>query len=154
MTNRELDSKIKRMGYSTFEVKLEKPNYYQLEDKTILKVYPILNNLFMDKGKNPEGASVSTQNVVSAFVPEKLIGKPGPLKQLTIDAIAANIDKMDMSFDVISEHFNEYVVDNKWLLSVKTTLSQVNRSKFRNNAGEPIYHVNTTPVVKLKPKRR
>jgi superfamily I DNA and/or RNA helicase len=153
LTDKAIEAKIRKYGYSPFETKKEEPNYYELEDGTILKIYPVLIGIIMDQEKQPEGASVNAQNVVAAFVPLRLKGTPSEQKY-TLQEVNANLDKEDMKFKVLNEHFNEYVIDNKWLLSVKTTLTQVNRSKLRNNKGEPLYHVATSPVIKLKPKRR
>jgi len=147
-----LASKIKKMGYSVHQVKKEAPNYYEVEDGTILKVHAVINSLKMDRGEHPEGASVNGQNLVTAFVPKKLRGEPSH-KFHSPSESNSQVEKEDMDFKVVAEHFNEYLVDEKWLLQIKTILTQVNRSKLRNNAGEPIYIISTSPAIKLKKKR-
>jgi hypothetical protein len=156
MGDLDFNSKLARMGYTPFKIRSEKPNFYQLDDGAILKIYPVLNGLILKKGKTPEQAQVNLQTYGASFVPQSLRGKPNVERVSLEEAIRPeNIEKMDLPFKIINnEHFNEYIVDNKWILSIKTTLSQVNRSKIRNNIGEPIYGFNTSPVVKFKPKNR
>ena len=60
----------------------------------------------------------------------------------------------DMDFEVIFEEFNRYDLGDPFILSVKTTLSQVTRLKLYNSQGEPVYVVNTAPVPKIKRKRK
>ena len=91
-------------------------------------------------------------NNVTAFVPLKNRKNPN-IKLPSLEDLANNMDKVDLSFSPLSEGFNEYIINNKILLSVKTTLTQVNKSKIRNNAGEPIYQINTAPLTKIKMKK-
>ena len=152
MTDPSIDAKIKSRGYDAFVVKKETPNYYQLEDGTILRVYPILNSVVLDKiNTNAMNVSANIQNVVAAYVPAKLRDEK-TTTIVSLEEALKNLDKVDMKFDVINEHFNEYIIDKKWSLHLRTALAQVNRSKLKNNFGEPIYSINTSLVTKLKKK--
>lgn len=57
-----------------------------------------------------------------------------------------------MTFSTIIEDFNTYEVDSNQILSIKTTASQISKTKLFNNIGEPIYLVVTAIVAKSKPK--
>ena len=57
-----------------------------------------------------------------------------------------------MEFTILDENFNTYDVGSKWILSVKTALSQISKTKLFNNLGEPIYLVSTTLIPKVKPR--
>jgi len=57
-----------------------------------------------------------------------------------------------MAFTTIIEDFNEYEVDSKQILSIKTSISQISKCKLFNNIGEPIYLVTTAVIAKSKPK--
>lgn len=51
-----------------------------------------------------------------------------------------------MEFTILDENFNTYDVGSKWILGVKTALSQISKTKLFNNLGEPIYLVSTTLI--------
>jgi len=150
MNEREFDIKIKRLGYTPFKIKKEKPSFYKLEDGTILKVITVVNAVIMNK-KKLNVISVDAQNVVSAFVPKKLHGAL-TTKPVSIPEASKKIDIEDLDFEIISEPFNEYRVDGKYTMKLKTILNQVNRSKLLNNVGQPIYLINTTLSTKFKSK--
>ena len=70
MHAKDLAEDFKKMGYTPFTVKIERPNFYQLTDGSILKIYPILNSVELDPAKL-NGVSINAQSVVTAFVPKK-----------------------------------------------------------------------------------
>ena len=151
MTSVTIDVTLKSYGYLPFKVKKESANWYKLEDGTILKLIPILMGVLAND-KNNDGFLTNFINNVTAFVPKK--NRISPSTQIhATQEVVNNMDKIDLPFTIISEGYNEYVIDNKILLSVKTALTQINKSKLRNNAGEPIYQINTAPLIKIKPKK-
>ena len=91
------------------------------------------------------------QNVLVAYVPKKLRGSPS--EPIALKQAAKNLDNDDMEFTVLSEPFNEYVVDKKFIMKLKTNLVQVMRSRNRNMNGEPIYLINSSVSMKLRPKK-
>ena len=60
----------------------------------------------------------------------------------------------DMEFETIFEDFNQYDLDGKFILGLKTSLSQVSRTKLHNMRGEPIYLINTAPIPKITSKKK
>ena len=148
MNERELDIKIKKLGYTPFKVKKERPSFYKLTDGTILKVITIVNAVILNK-KKLNAISVDAQNVVSAFVPKKLTREP-VTTPVSVPEASKKIDIEDLDFEIIVEPFNEYIVDGKYTMKLKTILNQVNRSKLLNNIGQPIYLINTTLSTKFK----
>jgi len=115
-------------------------------------VYSILNGVVFDPTR-PDGININAQNVVGVYIPKKLRGTPSNVIY-TQTEYNKNMDVEDMSFETISEDFNQYDLDGKFILSVKTALSQVSRVKLYNTRGEPIYLVNTAPVPKIKRKKK
>jgi hypothetical protein len=146
----EMNKEIKLMGYVPFIPKSENPNYYRLDEGTILRVYPILNNLTLNPAQ-ADSLQVNVQNIIATFVPKKLRGIPSA-KSYTQQELQANIEVFDMPFTTLTEDFNVYEVDSKQILSIKTTVSQISKSKLFSNNGEPIYLVATAIVAKSKPK--
>ena len=149
-TTDEINNEIKLMGYVPFIPKSENPNYYRLDDGSILRVYPILNNLTLNPAQG-DSVQVNVQNIIATFVPKKLRGTPST-KSYTQQELQANIEVFDMGFTTIIEDFNAYDVDSKQIMSIKTTVSQISKCKLFNNIGEPIYLVATPFVVKSKPR--
>lgn len=101
--------------------------------------------------QNLTNAKINAQNVITVFVPSRLRGTP-VIQAYTPADYQANMDNRDMNFETLIENFNVYEVDDKWVMSIKTTVSQVSKTKLFNMAGEPIYIVNTSPIPKFKPK--
>ena len=152
MHAKDLAEDFKKMGYTPFTVKIERPNFYQLTDGSILKIYSILNSVELDPAKL-NGVSINAQSVVTAFVPKKLRGQP-PNISYTQEDYVKNIDMEDMEFETIFEDFNQYDLDGKFILGLKTSLSQVSRTKLHNMRGEPIYLINTAPIPKITSKKK
>ena len=146
----EINEEIKKMGYVPFVTRMERPNFYRLEDGSILRVYSILNSLIMDPA-NPQNAQINAQNIMTVFVPQRLRGTPS-MQVYTQADYQANMENPDMTFETLIENFNVYEVNEKNVMSVKTTVSQVGKTKLFNSVGEPVYLVNTTPIPKFKPK--
>ena len=146
----DINKEIKQMGYPPVVPKTERPNFYRIDDGAILRVFPIVNNVFMDPN-NPNGAAISAQNVIAIFVPQRLRGTPSD-RTYSNTELQANIENSDIGFEPLIENFNVYEIDGKWILSVKTTVSQVTKTRLFDIRGEPIYIVNTAPIPKLKPK--
>jgi hypothetical protein len=143
-----INEEIRKMGYPSFVPRTEKPNFYRLDDGTILRLYPILNSLTPTQ---KHAFQFNIQNNISTFVPKQLRGTPSEVSY-DQQQLQENIEVFDLSFRPMIEDFNEYEVDSKQILSIKTTPAQISKSKFFNNLGEPIYLVATTMIVKVKPK--
>lgn len=149
---KDLAEDFREMGYTPFTVKIERPNFYRLSDGSILKICPILNGIEIDQAKL-EGMSINAQSIVTAFIPKKLRKQPSNISYTQNDYVK-NIDMEDMEFEIIFEDFNQYDLDEKFILSLKTTLSQVSRTKLYNIRGEPIYLINTAPIPKITNKKK
>ena len=61
--DKDLTDDFRKMGYTPFTVNIERPNYYRLEDGSILRVYPILNGVVFDPTR-PSKVGINAQNVV------------------------------------------------------------------------------------------
>lgn len=150
MNIEEINNEIRGMGYTPFIPKTERPNFYRLDDGAIIRIYPILNALYLNHSQM-ESMQMNIQSNVSTFVPKRLRADPSN-RSYTQEELQSNIDVYDMEFTILDENFNTYDVDSKWILSVKTALSQVSKTKLFSNLGEPIYLVSTTLIPKVKPR--
>ena len=150
MVDPKINQKIKKFGYVSFNAKRESPSFYQLDDGSMLRVYPILNSIISPDNKTI--MEINMKNVIAAYVPKKLRGAPAT-KTVSVKQSVKNHDDDDVDFNVISEPFNEYVLDSRQIMKLRTHLTHVIRSKERNATGEPIYIVNTSFSVKLKNRK-
>lgn len=144
----EINNELKTMGYTPFVTRIEKPNYYRVEDHTIVRLYPLLMHLTISATQNQSIQSIqlNIQNVVSTYVSPQLHGNIST-RTYSQEELQQAIDRYDMHFDILEENLT-----SKWILNVKTTLSQISKTKLFNNLGEPIYLITTALIPKIKPK--
>ena len=64
--------------------------------------------------------------------------------------LQANIDKPDMKFRISHEEWNEYRLDDGATIRMKSTLTNISRTKLRDGHGDPIYNVNTNMMIQVK----
>ncbi|MCJ8306699.1 MAG: hypothetical protein HRU07_06580 [Nitrosopumilus sp.] len=145
----EIINNIKEMGYVTVEPKGEiKPSFYKLKDRTVLKVLININHLVADP-RSPQGFTVNSNNTSICYV-AKEDRHPEMYRPFTASEIQSNIDDEDMEPETLREDFSVYSLSNGMTLSVKAVVAQVSKTKFFTADGEPLYMVNTTPVIKVK----
>lgn len=149
MTNEEeIIKQIHSMGYVTLKPKKVIPSYYKLKDGSIISAL-INPNFFLQINESVDGFGGGSTNIVSVFVPKEM-RKPEEFKSLSPNQISAGITDTDVSFTPILEEFNEYEMSNGMILSIKTIVSQIKKTKFYTAGGEPVYEVSTIPAVKVK----
>lgn len=145
----EVLAEIKEMGYVTIKPRVEKPSYYKLSDGTIIKALVHINSIVPDPRK-PDGFNVNPTNLVSAFVPKEKRNPAGFQQQPQGTDLAQGIIEQDVDFDVLKEDFSVYELSNGLILSVKTVVGQIGKTKYYTKDGEPIYLVNMNPIIKVK----
>jgi len=144
----EIISNINEMGYITPTPKDVKPSYYKLDDGTILKV--IVNiNYILPNHLQKNNFSINSTNLISTFVPQEK-RRPDLFNPIIQVDITKDIRDEDVSFEVLLEEFSIYELSNGSTLSLKSVLSQVQKTKYYNNDGEPVYNVFINPILKIK----
>lgn len=146
--NEEVEGWIKEMDYVTVNpIKLE-PSYYKLKDGTIIKAHININHLKTNP-QAQQGFSVNSTNMMISYV-SKEKRRPESYQPYTSADIQAGIIDDDMEPEVLRENFSVYKLSNGMTLSVKTIAGQISKTKFFTQDGEPVYIVNTTPIIKVK----
>jgi len=132
-----------------FEVEQEPWNKYELGDETVLKTRYVLKTVTrsMVNGKNNYSGDGVPLMVI--MVPGKLKGQPDN-KKYSPKELQANIDKPDMKFRISHEEWNEYRLDDGATIRMKSTLTNISRTKLRDGNGDPIYNVNTNMMIQVK----
>ena len=148
IANEEVDGWIKDMSYVTVTPRTLEPSYYKLKDGTIIKALIHVNHLIADP-KSPQGFAVNSINIVSCYVPKDK-RNPAAFQPFDPTELRGGIIEDDMEPEPLRENFSVYDLSNEMVLSVKTVAGQISKTKFLTQDGEPVYLVNTTPVVKVK----
>jgi hypothetical protein len=61
------------------------------------------------------------------------------------------IDAMDVDFETIREDWNEYKLEDGTILKFKTIVSSIIRTaEFDPMTGDPVYHVRSTNILRVK----
>lgn len=144
----EIQANIKEMGYVTAKpIKIE-PSYYKIIDGTVIKAIVNIHYLLPDP-KSPQGYSINSSNTISAYVPmEKR--NPAAFQPYDPAQLKEGIIEEDIETETLRENFSVYELSNDMILSVKTVVGQINKTKFYTQEGEPVYIVNTNPIIKVK----
>jgi len=144
----EVIQNIRDMGYVNVELATHHPSYYKLDDNTIIKALVQIHALIPNP-RNPEGFSVSSTNIINAYVPKEN-RNPEAFVQYTSQQLNEGIVNEDVNFEVLRENFSVYKLSNGLTLSVKTVVGQIKKSRYFTQDGEPVYIVNTQPIIKVK----
>ncbi len=63
------------------------------------------------------------------------------------------IGAMDVDFETIKEDWNEYTLDDGTVLKFKTVVSSIIRTEdYDPMTGDPVYHVRSTNILRVKVK--
>jgi len=148
IANEEVDGWVKDMGYVTVTPRTLEPSFYKLKDGTVIKAIININHLIPDP-KSPQGFAINSSNVVSCYVPKEK-RNPAAFQKYDPSELQGGIIDDDMEPETLRENFSVYDLSNGMVLSVKTVVAQISKTKFYTQDGEHVYLVNSTPVVKVK----
>lgn len=139
---------IRKMGYVTASlVGQAHPSFYKLKDGAILRVMDNVNHLVPDP-KTPGNYSISSNNIVSTYVPKEN-RHPEKFKQIEPSDLKSGITDDDMEPQVLSEEFTMYALSSGSTLGIKSVVSQVRKTMFYNADGDPLYLVTSSPLTKV-----
>lgn len=146
----EISGGIREMGYITVKPRAIYPSYYKLQDGSgaIVEAYVHINYLLADP-RAPNGISINSTNIITAFVPKEK-RRPEAFVQFTQDELQSNIIDDDVEFEVLRENFSVYDLSNGMVMSLKTVMGQIRKTKFFAITGEPLYMININPIIKIK----
>jgi hypothetical protein len=132
-----------------FKIRNEDWNIFQLSDGSTLKIKYVLINVFEKRSGEGFDASLQSQNVMGVFSPDHLRGKPS--ESYTKEELANSIAQDDVDVEkVIQQPWNEYEINNDFLLKVKTMPVHISRTAKYDREGIPIYLVQSTALLKTK----
>lgn len=144
----EVLNNIKEMGYVALKPRAIYPSYYKLHDGTIVQAFIHVNYLLADPN-TPQGFRVNSTNLVTAFVPREK-RKPASFQPFTQEELQNGVVEEDVEYEVMRENFSVYELSNGLVMSIKTVMGQIRKTKYFTIDGEPIYLVNVNPILKVK----
>lgn len=138
-----------------FEILREPWNKYSLRDDAYIKSRFVLLKM---KKKQPreEGQPLQYgfegQNIVVAYnVPEELKGPPTSRKYSPQEL--SQSPQQDIRYDTLSEEWNEYILEDGTAVRIKDTVVSVARTDKTDRNGDPIYIVQHSQLLGVKPRR-
>jgi len=137
------------VSYIDFVAESEPWNYYELEDKTIIKTRFILIKVVLegvDEANNPM-YSFNSDIVMGALVPDELKGEPSQKPYTPKEKMDA-VEKV-VTFKAKKEDWNRYKLSDGNIVEVKTVLVKVARTTLFDSRGDRVYLVNTQPLIKV-----
>ena len=141
-----------------FEILREPWNKYTLKDGAYLRIRFII--LKIKKRQVPVTVTEKKteygfegQNLVVAYsVPDELKG-PATNNRYTKEDFEAG-KKEEIAYDTLSEEWNEYFLDDGTTLRLKNTLTNVSRTDKVDKNGDPIYFIQSTQLLGVKPRKQ
>lgn len=144
----EILKNITDMGYVTcIQSKIEK-SYYKLDDGTIVSAVIDINYIVQNRFASSGHSMNSTENIAvyvptQNLMPEKYaIVSPEELRS------SSNIMIENVKYEVLREDYSTYTLSNDMILSLKTVVGQISKTKFFNQIGQPIYLITPHPITK------
>ncbi|MFZ0510934.1 MAG: hypothetical protein WAM14_04940 [Candidatus Nitrosopolaris sp.] len=144
----EIIGEVKTMGYIIAIPRKLSPSYYKLTDNTVIRAAITINYLIPNR-QQTDGFSINSTNNIAAFVPKE---KRKLESFRTSSETQFEILDEDVEFEVLQEPFSVYDLSNDFVLSIKTVVAQVKKTKAVTSEGEPIYNVIVNPILKFKKK--
>ncbi|MFA5332316.1 MAG: hypothetical protein WC342_08055 [Methanoregula sp.] len=126
-----------KRNYLDFTIKNEVWNTYRLKDGITLSLKIVLINVLLegeDKLGNPQ-LGFQMNNILGIRVPDDWTQLP---------------KEDDIGFDIIHDDWNEYKTTNGYMLQFKPIISQISRSGQNDPMGNPVYLVQSQPMVKIR----
>jgi hypothetical protein len=132
-----------------FKATNEDWQYYNLSDGSKIRVKLVLGQVWRSKTQqNPISGEPlyvwNSQNVVAIVsYPDSLRGQPTAI-QMTAEAIAQNVEQtVEFELSGKQDEWGSYNLNDGSKLRLRLNLTSVYRTKFRGQAGEPIYSIST-----------
>ncbi|MFQ5998492.1 MAG: hypothetical protein ACE5KO_04220 [Candidatus Bathyarchaeia archaeon] len=140
---------IEEYGYEEFDILEENWSEYHLSDSSIMKTRLILQKLFktVQDGSGSITYGFNSSNLISVMCPKSLRGSAS-ITAYTPQELNASIVEDDLHYETIKENWNRYRLRNETVISLKLALVKISRTGKFDNKGEPIYLVNTQPLMK------
>jgi hypothetical protein len=135
-----------------FDIQKEPWNKYEISDLTILKVRQIIKRVTKVLADDKVSYGIDGDSLSVVLAPDSLKGTPDD-KTYSRQELEKLITNDNMRYNTLAEEWNEYVLDDGGVIRIKATVSRVAKtSKFDRN-GDPIYIVETSSIMQIRPPK-
>jgi hypothetical protein len=151
MKSEEVQERITNYGYLLVaNPKKYSPSYYKLKDETIIEASIRIETIL----ENPRSGShaIRMSNSIKAYVPNEL-RKPDLYKPFQPNELVTGIIDEDVEAEELISEYNDYELSNGVVISIRTVVNQIKKTRYFTQEGEPIYSVIITPVIKTTAKK-
>ena len=135
-----------------FEIIKEPWNKYQLQDNSVLKTRTVLKDIRRRTENNQIEYFIDAQILTVVRVSPDLKGSVNS-KPILNDEVIKNIDLDDMRYDSMAQDSNEYLLDDGTKIKMHTNITSISRSKLRDSHGDPIYSIQSSNQILVKPSK-
>ena len=132
-----------------FSIVKEPWNKYEIQDGSILKIRTILEAVRQLTEGNKIKYHINTRHLTTVYPNSSLKGIPNP-NPTPNQEIQNATEKSNLSYSVLGQNSNEYVLENKTKIKIDTSISTISRSKLYNKFGEPIYTIRVSHTVNIE----
>jgi hypothetical protein len=112
----------------------------------------------VSKGKDQAGnpiLSVASQNVMSIVSPRELKGTPGEPRTYSPSELTRAVAEEDITFEIEKEDWSIYELKDTSTIHIKQVIAKISRTSLFDQNGDPIYIVNSQPIVKpILPRKK
>lgn len=137
-----------------FQVLREPWNKYHLKDGSYIKSRHVLQKVkkreATEQGEKDTYGFESKDLIVTYNAPENLKGPPSKAPITPTELSKGE----EVGFDIISEEWNEYVLEDGTVIRIKNTVVSVRRTDKTDRNGDPIYIVQHSRLLGVKPRKR
>lgn len=111
-----------------------------------------IDSVIQDKS-NPIGFFVNSSNYTKVYSSAENRDATKFTAFTQVD-LANGIIEQDVEFNELLSEYSEYYLSNDMIIKVKTIVSQIQKTKYYSQDGEPVYIVSMTPLIKHIDKKR
>lgn len=133
-----------------FEIIKEPWNKYEIQDNSVLKTRTILKKVERVINGDQIGFNIDAQTLTVIHADPTLKGAPNN-RPITKEELQKSIDKHDMRYSTLAQEFNEYDLDDGTKIKIFTNVTSISRSTLKDRTGDPIYNVQSSNTVEIKP---
>ncbi len=144
----EIEKMISDKGYLTIVSSKIEPSYYKLSDDAIIEAHLNLIYVKLDPA-SPNGITINSANTSNCYISTDKLN-PSSFMPWTQNDLQKGIIADDMEMETLRENFSVYQLSNGMKISIKSVVTQVDKTKYVMPTGESIYVVNQAPIFKIK----
>lgn len=149
----DVQEMIQNYGYLTIKSSKIYDSFFKLKDDNILECKITFQGILVNPiDKQQINANLRTHFHVYSSVNDRAFNTPA-LHVSDLNPSSSKPSKVvddDVEFEILYDPFSVFTLNNDTVISIKHVISQIRKFDITTANGEPVYNVQTTPIVKIK----